>query len=225
MTSKGILITFEGGEATGKSFQSRRLFNYLKVIGYETRLLAEPGGTQLGLRIRRHVQFARTNITPEAELFLFLASRAQLFREVIKPALTRNEIVICDRYSDSTLAYQGYGRQLDISSVKNFNNFAVEKHSPHLTILLDMAITEASKRRRMHSTDRFEQEASKSSTGVQFHKRVREGYKSLAHDDPSRWLIIDAMLPRNVVSKMIIERVLSMITAFNPCSARIESNP
>jgi len=223
--SKGLLITFEGGEATGKSFQARRLLNHLKIRGHETRLLAEPGGTQLGLRIRRHVKFTQANITPEAELFLFLASRAQLFKEVIKPALIRNEIVICDRYSDSTLAYQGYGRQLDTANIKKFNDFAVEKHSPHLKILLDMAVTEARKRRSMHSTDRFEQESFESSTGVQFHKRVREGYLNLAYDDPSRWLIIDATLPRSVISKMIIERVLPMITKFNPRSARMELNP
>ena len=207
MLGNGLFITFEGGEASGKSTQARRLRARLVRSGCRVILLAEPGGTSLGLQVRRLVKFSPAEITPETELLLFLASRAQLVREVVRPALERGEVVVCDRYADSTLAYQGYGRELDVELVRRLNHFAMAGLAPHLTVLLDMPVEEAQRRRRPQTRDRFEGDDLDPEAKQTFHIRVREGYLALVKEEPERWLTVDARLPRVEITRRIWERV------------------
>ena len=203
----GLLITFEGGDGAGKSTQARRLRSRLARAGHAVRLLAEPGGTVLGQRLRRLLKFSRQEITPQAELLLFLASRAQLTQEVILPALAQGAVVICDRYADSTAAYQGYGRGLDLEEVHRLNAGATQGLRPDLTVLLDVPPEEALQRRAPATHDRMERGA------AEFHDRVRQGYRDLARNEPSRWLVVDARLPRAEVARRVWERVAPLLPA------------
>ena len=136
-----LFITFEGGEGSGKSLQTRALYRTLCRLDIPTILIHEPGSTLLGERLTRLLKWAQsTNISPLTELMLFNASRAQLVDEVIWPALKAGKIVICDRYTDSTVAYQGYGRGIDIDTIKNINNAATGAQEPDLTVLLDIPV-------------------------------------------------------------------------------------
>ena len=137
-------------------------------------------------------------------MFLFVASRAQLVSEVIRPALEKGKVVICDRFAHSTLAYQGYGRGLDLRVVSAINNLATQKLEPDLIILLDMP-PEKGLARKQSPKDRFEME------GLSFHRRVREGYLKTATSEPDRWLIIDAMLPKTRISHVIWEKVSQLL--------------
>ena len=201
----GLLITFEGGDGAGKSTQARRLRNRLARAGHPVRLVAEPGGTILGQRLRRLLKFSRQEITPQAELLLFLASRAQLTQEVILPALAQGAIVVCDRYADSTAAYQGYGRGLDLENIHRLNASATQGLCPSLTVLLDVHPEEGLQRRAPEARDRMERDV------AGFHARVREGYRELARNEPDRWLVLDAGLPRAEVARRIRERVEALL--------------
>ena len=201
----GLLITFEGGDGAGKSTQARRLRNRIARAGHAVRLVAEPGGTVLGQRLRRLLKFSREEITPQAELLLFLASRAQLTEHVIAPALAGGAIVICDRYADSTAAYQGYGRGLDLENIHRLNAEATQGLRPRLTVLLDVHPEEGLQRRAPETLDRMERDA------AAFHERVREGYRELARNEPDRWLVVDAGLPRAEVARRVWERVAPLL--------------
>ena len=185
---KGLLITFEGTEGSGKSTQISLLAEHLRDLNYHVRTLREPGGTPIGEEIRHTLKHSSANeaMTPEAELLLMNASRAQLVREVIRPALAGGEIVLCDRFYDSTTAYQGYGRQLDLKLVKAIIEVAVGETRPDLTLLL-LVSQEVSEERRLarQSTmpflrDRME-EADRS-----FFARVAHGYQAIAAAEPNR---------------------------------------
>jgi len=203
---KGIFITFEGGEGCGKSTQARALYARLKRRGIPALLTLEPGGTDLGQRIRDLLKRqVSTSISPEAELLLFNASRAQLVRQVIRPALKRGSVVICDRFYDSTTAYQGYGRGLDMAAVKAVNDFAAGGLKPDLTVLPDIPPEHGLDRKGRGVEDRFEQEA------VRFHKHVRSGYLRLARMEPERWLVIDGRLARRQIADRIWKRVSGLL--------------
>src|SRR5437899_9243830 len=185
---KGLFISFEGTEGSGKSTQISLLAERLRFLGYSVRTLREPGGTPIGEEIRHTLKHSAANyaMTWEAELLLMNASRAQLVREVIRPALARNEIVLCDRFYDSTTAYQGYGRQLDLGMVKTVIDVAVGDTRPDLTLLLVVPV-EVSQDRLLHrqSTlpfmrDRIE-EADRG-----FFERVARGYQAIAAAEPNR---------------------------------------
>ncbi len=201
----GRLITFEGGDGAGKSTQVRRLRSRLARAGHPVRLVAEPGGTILGQRLRRLLKFSRQEITPQAELLLFLASRAQLTQEVILPTLAQGVTVLCDRYADSTVAYQGYGRGLDLENIHRLNAGATQGLGPHLTVLLDIVPEEALQRRDPATRDRMERDA------AGFHARVRQGYRELARNEPDRWLVVDARLPKTEVARRIWDRVEALL--------------
>ncbi|MPZ47735.1 MAG: dTMP kinase [Dehalococcoidia bacterium] len=196
----GLLITFEGGEAAGKTTQSELLALHLEAGGWQVLRLREPGGTPLGEQVRHLLLQRETQLTPEAELMLFLAARAELVRRVILPALTDGAVVICDRFSDSTYAYQGFGRGLDLDEVRRLDAFATGGLVPDLTVLLDLPV-ELSRRRLGSDTDAFEREADA------FHERVREGYIALAGENPERWLVLDATLEAQTLANLIVERV------------------
>ena len=202
-----LFITFEGGEGSGKSLQTRALYRKLCRLDIPAILIHEPGSTPLGEKITRLLKWSRTTkISPLAELMLFNASRAQLVDKVIKPALKVGHIVICDRYTDSTIAYQGYGRRLDIGTIKNANDIATGALKPGLTVLLDIPVGEGFARKRGQEQDRFEQEARA------FHQRVRKGYLKLADEEPQRWLVIDASLPKEKIKKIIWEKVSGLLS-------------
>jgi dTMP kinase len=190
--SRGLFITFEGTEGGGKSTQIQRLAHRLEERGRAVRQLREPGGTPIGEEIRHLVKHSASNtaMTPEAELLLIGAARAQLVREVIRPALAAGTIVLCDRFLDSTTAYQGYGRQLDLARVRAVNDFAVETTRPDLTLVLHvpLSLSEARRQRRPmeHSRDRMEE------AGREFFLRVEEGYRQLAAAEPQRVKLLDA---------------------------------
>lgn len=201
-----LFITFEGGEGSGKSSQAEELRRWLSTQGIPAILTHEPGGTELGEKISDLVKWAQnTDISPMTELLLFNASRAQHVKEVIRPALYEGKAVICDRFDDSTTAYQSYGRGLDLEMVKSINDTATGGLRPNLTVLLDISVKDGLARKRGEKLDRFEKE------DLDFHRKVREGYLKLADEEPDRWLVIDAMQSRESISELIFERVQSLI--------------
>ena len=201
-----LFIVFEGGEGCGKSTQARALYKHILRSGIPATSTHEPGGTPLGKEMRRYLkQAGKGQISPLAELFLFAASRAQLVAEMIRPSLERGMIVICDRYTDSTIAYQGYGRGLDLNSIQAINAIATQGLKPALTILLDVTVQSGLARKKPARPDRFESEE------TAFHQRVREGYLKIAGAEPERWLVVDAKLPRKEIERLVWERVEQLL--------------
>ena len=201
-----LFITFEGGEGCGKSVQAKALFRRLSRLNIPAVLTHEPGGTPFGKKLGRWLKWAQgTDISPLTELLLFNASRAQLVAEVIQPGLESGKVVISDRYVDSTTAYQGYGRRLDLDMVKAANSAATQGLKPDLTILLDIPVEEGLARKRAKKQDRFERET------LVFHRRVREGYLELARADPERWLVVDASQSREKIAQIIWQRVSQLL--------------
>lgn len=184
---RGLLISLEGVEGSGKTTHLLGLKNYLKGKGYKVLALREPGGTSIGEKVRR-VLLSQDNqgMFPLTELFLYLASRAQLVEEKIKPALSKGYIVLLDRFSDATFAYQGYGRGVEEETVKSLNNLATQGINPDLTIILDVGVSLGLERARGggEAGDRMEREP------LGFHRRVRRGYLALARREPQRIKIV-----------------------------------
>ena len=201
----GLFITFEGGEGCGKSTQSRLLLKKLERQNIPVVLTHEPGGTSLGNEIRKALKRIRDSVvSPQSELLLFAASRAQLVAEVIRPALEEGKVVLCDRFTHSTLVYQGYGRGLDLTIVETVNNIATQNLKPDLAILLDISPEQGLARKRSLE-DRFELE------DLSFHRRVREGYLKMAAAEPDRWLVVDASLPKGKIAEIIWEKVSQLL--------------
>jgi dTMP kinase len=201
-------ITFEGPDGGGKTTQIQALYDDLVSAGYPVLLAREPGGTDIGDQIRAILHDARNvEMLPNAELLLYSASRAQLVGEVIRPALARGEIVLCDRYAESTLAYQGYGRGLDLESLKVITHFATGGLRPDLIICLDIDAEEGLRRRQSSARagqgelNRMDQQE------IDFYRRVRTGYLQLAAAEPERWFIVDASRSIAAVRESIRERV------------------
>jgi len=179
----------------------------LATEGYAITTCREPGGTPLGEAVRSLIFDKGLEPNPWAELFLFAASRAQHLEKVIQPALERGEIVICDRFTDSTMAYQGYGRGLDLETVKIINHIACRDLRPRLTILLDLPSEQGLARTLPEPTgDRIYQET------LEFHQRVRDGYLELAAKEPQRFLVVDARLPVDEISHRIWQRINPLLS-------------
>jgi dTMP kinase len=205
----GLFITFEGGEGCGKSTQSKLLLKKLQQKNIPVVLTHEPGGTALGNELRKTLKQQRDYpVSPQAELFLLAASRAQLVAEVIRPALEEGKVVLCDRFTHSTMVYQGYGRGLDFTAIKMVNNMATRNLNPDLIILLDIS-PEQGLARKQSLKDRFELE------DLSFHRRVREGYLKMAAAEPDRWLVIDASLSKARVAEIIRDRVSRLLPGFS----------
>jgi dTMP kinase len=211
---RGRFITLEGSEGTGKSTQAALLVERLRRTGHRVTAVREPGGTPLGEEIRHTLKHSAAGslMTPEAELFLLNASRAQLVRQVIRPALAAGEIVVCDRFYDSTTAYQGYGRQLPLARVAEIIDLAVGDTRPALTLLLVIPweLSEERRKRRVpggeEPSDRFEQ------ADRDFFARVEAGFAEIAKREPGRVRVIDAASSIEVVSGAIwqeVERLLA----------------
>jgi dTMP kinase len=203
-----LFITFEGSEGCGKSTQAKTLWRKLSRLGTPVELTHEPGGTALGNQLRRTLKEGHQDkISPLAELFLFAACRIQLVTEVIRPSLQQGKVVICDRFADSTTAYQGYGRGLNLETIKKINELATQGTKPNLTIMLDIPTQKGLGRKQYTTNDRFEAE------DIDFHNKVRDGYLKLAAEEPERWLVIDATLPRARIGKIIWDRVNQVLQA------------
>lgn len=209
--NKGLFITFEGCEGCGKSTQAGLLHDEMLRRNIPSALTHEPGGTPLGDRVRKLLKVKRNyDISPQAELLLFNACRAQLVRDVILPALAQGTSVICDRFTGSTLAYQGYGRGLGVETVASINNAATGGLQPDLIFLLDLQPQAGLKRKRNTGDDRFEAE------DIAFHHRVRDGYLDLAGRDPSRWIVLEAQQPAAELGKAVLDRVLLLMNKATP---------
>ncbi|MGE5620474.1 MAG: dTMP kinase [Sphingomonadaceae bacterium] len=205
----GAFLVFEGPEGGGKSSQARGLAAKLTEAGYSVVLTREPGGTPLGDAIRQILLPATgVQISPRGEALLYCASRAQLVEDVICPALARGQVVISDRFSYSTIAYQGYARGLDVEALAAVVDFATGGLQPDLCILLDLDPRVGLERKRgaylaggIEEWNRFEEEE------LAFHQRVREGYLQMAKADPGRWLVLDASLPFETLQARIMDAV------------------
>ncbi len=205
----GAFLVFEGPEGAGKSSQARALTSQLSQAGYPVVFSREPGGTMLGEAIRQILLPATpVAISPRSEVLLYSASRAQLVEEVIRPALEQGQVVVSDRFSHSTIAYQGYGRGLGVEPVASVVRFATDNLEPDLVILLDLEPRLGLERKRgdfltgsTEEWNRFEEEE------LAFHQRVRQGYLEMAKADPERWLVLDASLPFETLQDKIKEAV------------------
>lgn len=202
----GLFITLEGGDGSGKSTQSARLTGWLTDAGHAVLVTREPGGTSLGLELRDIVLHRRGEIAPRAEALLYAADRAHHIATVVRPALERGEIVVQDRYIDSSVAYQGAGRVLDGAEVRGISMWATENLLPDLTVLLDLHESDGRDRMAERTKyDRLEAEAD------DFHARVRAGYLALAAAEPERFLVLDARLPIDELAAAIRARVEQLL--------------
>ncbi|NLB17915.1 MAG: dTMP kinase [Syntrophomonadaceae bacterium] len=202
--TKGFLISFEGIDGSGKTTQLNRLIAHLQGQGYKVALLREPGGTAISERIRELLLDARNQIEPMAEALLYAAARAQLVREVVIPMLNCGTIILADRFIDSTIAYQGYGRGLDISQLSEINRMAAGGLEPELTFLLDIPAPLAAERRQGSVPDRLEKE------GLEFQSRIRAGYLALAME-LGRFRVIDGTQPVEQITEEIVEVVTQFL--------------
>ena len=182
---KGLFITFEGADGCGKTTQLKNTEQFLKEKGYDVVITREPGALDIGQKIRNILLHHEGIVSDRCEMFLFLADRAQHVETFIKPAIQEGKIVLCDRHTDSTIAYQGYGRGQDINLLKTLNNIAVNGIIPDLTLLFDVS-TEIAQQRVGNEKDRME------SAGMEFHRKVREGYLELQKDNSDRIKLINA---------------------------------
>ncbi|MGQ9806277.1 MAG: dTMP kinase [Chlorobiales bacterium] len=216
-----MLITFEGIDASGKSTQIRLLKQYLHANGVEALALREPGGVPLSEQIRAMLLESKAEMGSVTELLLFSASRAELVRTLVQPAIHQNQIVILDRFYDSTTAYQGYGRGIDLATIHAINQIASLGIKPELTFYLDLLPEDAMMRKFSEKSlplsfgknetplDRME------SSGLDFYRRVREGYKTLAREESRRFVEIDALQPVNEIHKRITEILRQRLPALN----------
>ncbi len=195
---QGLFITFEGADGCGKTTQLNLLRDYLENSGYEVVLTREPGGKGLGEKIREILLNYNGEVSNRCESFLFLADRAQNIDTIVKPAVKSGKIVLCDRHTDSTVAYQGYGRGLDINRINMLNNLATDGIKPDLTFVFDID-TETSMQRVGAEKDRME------SAGKEFHTKVRNGYLELAKQEPERIKVIDATKSIDEIHNEVIE--------------------
>lgn len=208
----GYFITLEGPDGSGKTGQIPPLADYLRSRGLDVLTTREPGGTEIGDQVRRVIMdLSNKGMNPRTEILLFQASRVQIVEQVIRPALEAGKVVICDRYADSTLAYQGYGHRSDIGFLQQLLHFATGGLKPDLTLLLDVDVEEGLRRRQVgggewNRLDDYD---------LQFHQRVRAGYHHLVELEPARWEIINAQQDRDVIQQLIRAVVLQRLSLSN----------
>ena len=221
-----VFISFEGGEGSGKSTQANILRESMVAAGLQTVLVHEPGSTSLGEHLRRYLKEERRSLTREAELLLFSAARVQLVAEVVLPSLKRNINVVADRYVDSTTAYQGYGRGLDLEMVHHLNAFATHELAPNLTFLLDIEpalglarvgppqLQMSFEPAQEKDLGRQEEEGQRGfeNQPLEFHRRVRRGYLDLARNNPERWFVLDGSLPKKELADQVWQEVRSRLS-------------
>lgn len=204
----GYFITLEGPDGCGKTSQIPLLADYLRAQGRDVLTTREPGGTEIGDQVRRVIMDLKNKgMDPRTEILLFQASRVQIVEQVIRPALREGKVVICDRYADSTLAYQGYGHQTDLAFLRNLLSFATGGLQPDLTLLLDLDVQEGLNRRQKgggewNRLDDYE---------LEFHHRVRLGYHELARQEPARWVTLDANRPMEAIQQDLRQVILARL--------------
>jgi dTMP kinase len=203
----GLFITLEGGDGSGKSTQSALLVEWLEKAGHTVLVTREPGGTDLGVELRELVLHRRGEMDPRAEALIYAADRAHHIATMVRPALERGEVVVQDRYLDSSVAYQGAGRVLDGKEVRDLSLWAAEGLLPDLTILLDL--DETTGRDRLDSRTKYDRLEAEESD---FHARVRAGYLALAAAEPERFLVLDARDSVDHIAAAIRERVASLLS-------------
>jgi dTMP kinase len=205
----GLFLSFEGPEGSGKTTQVRLLASWLSEKGCDVLTTREPGGTRIGDAVREVLlDPAHTEMRPETEILLFSAARAQLVGQVIVPHLARGGVVLCDRFADSTIAYQGYGRQLDLGILRAITAFATGGLLPDLTVCLDLPVVDGLRRKQggdQGEWNRMEGEQ------IEFHERARRGFLSLAAAEPARWLVLDATRSAEKIQTAIRQRVLACL--------------
>ena len=215
----GLFITFEGGEGSGKTTQLKALLAHMRSAGRAAIETRDPGGTPIGKQIRELLlDRENTRMAPVAELFLYEASRAQLVSEVIRPALAEGRIVLCDRFADSTVAYQGHGRGLDLDLITRLNGIATEGLRPDLTFLLDLDPAAGLARARQRMVQRNERHDRIEEELVSFHQRVQAGYHTIAAADGKRVVVLDASRGMGEIADRIRRRVEELLQAAAPPS-------
>jgi dTMP kinase len=203
-----MFITLEGPEGSGKTSQMPALADFLQNAGYEVVITREPGGTPVGDQIRDVLMnLKNVSIVPRTEILLFLAARAQHVESVIRPALALGKIVLCDRFGDSTLAYQGYGHKTDLDTLRTLLNFSTGGLKPDLTLLLDIPVSAGMARKRDNCSEWNRLDA----YAEAFHERVRKGYLELASEEPKRWVLVDATQEKEEVQKAMRQAVLDRL--------------
>jgi len=204
-----MFITLEGPEGSGKTSHIPFLAGYLREQGYKVLTTREPGGTPIGDQVREILtSMGNTAMKPRTETLLFCAARAQLVEEVIRPHLQQDEIILSDRYADSTLAYQGYGHGNDLAVLRGLLKFATGGLWPDLTLLLDLPVEDGLKRKLSSGGEWNRLDAYQ----VEFHQRVRQGFLEMARAEPARWLVIDATQPREMVQLAIRSAIMKRLT-------------
>lgn len=210
-----MFITFEGLDGSGKTTQIQLLAAYLREQGYSVLQTREPGGTDIGNQIREVLHALKNEgMHPRTELLLYTASRAQLVAEVIRPRLAAGEIILSDRYIDSTLAYQGYGRGLDLNTLRQILDFATEGLKPDVTVYLDIS-AEGGLERRQKAASQGEEWNRLDALALEFHQRVHAGYQALIQADPQRWLVVEANGDIEDIQKRIRERLFPLLQGRN----------
>jgi dTMP kinase len=203
-----MFITLEGPEGSGKTSQMPALADFLQNAGYEVVITREPGGTPVGDQIRDVLMnLKNVSIVPRTEILLFLAARAQHVDSVIRPALAMGKIVLCDRFGDSTLAYQGYGHKTDLDTLRTLLDFSTGGLKPDLTLLLDIPVSAGMARKRDNCSEWNRLDA----YAEAFHERVRKGYLELANEEPERWVLVDATQEKEEVQKAMRQAVLDRL--------------
>lgn len=203
-----MFITLEGPEGSGKTSQLPALAEFLRGAGYDIIVTREPGGTAVGDQIRAVLMNLKNqSIVPRTEILLFLAARAQHVEELIRPALAAGKVVLCDRYGDSTLAYQGFGHRTDLKTLQTLLDFSTGGLKPDLTLLVDVPVEVGMARKRANSSEWNRLDA----YDLAFHERVRQGYFALAEAEPDRWVIIDATEEKEKVQVALRRAILSRL--------------
>jgi len=203
-----MFITFEGPEGSGKTSQLPALAEFIENAGYKVVITREPGGTAVGDQIRDVLMNLKNiSIVPRTEILLFLAARAQHVEDIIRPALTEGKIVLCDRFGDSTLAYQGYGHKTDLDILKSLLKFSTGGLTPDLTLLLDVPVSEGFNRKIQNKEEWNRLDAYNEA----FHERVRQGYLELAQHEPERWVVIDATQKKEKVQEDMRQVILDKL--------------
>lgn len=204
-----LFITFEGPEGSGKTTQIRLLADLLEAEGLAVTMTREPGGTRIGNSVRAILlDPAHTEMSPRAESLLFQAARAQIVDEVIRPALAAGAVVLCDRYADSTLAYQGYGHGQPLEPLRQLGAYATGGLTPKLTVYFDIDVQAGLARKRAGAAEEWNRMENKA---LAFHQRVREGYLRLAAEESDRWLVVDASQPVEAIHAAVAARVGTLL--------------
>jgi dTMP kinase len=208
-----LFVTFEGPDGSGKTTQIKLLAGHLQALGHDVLVTREPGGTSIGDQIRVVLHDVKNvEMACETEFLLYSASRAQLVRQVVKPHLMRGGVVLCDRFADSSIAYQGYGRELDLVAVRLITQFATEGLVPDLTVYLDLPVEVGIERKQVAHAARAGEWNRLDQQSMDFHRRVRRGYLHMAQADPGRWLVIDAAQSIDDTQAVIRKRLETLLS-------------